>query len=305
MAMRWVLLVGVVLCVLPGWGQEVVTFRFAPPVGNTLWVSNTTTTQAVDGKVESTEVVEEQTRNGVAQLEAGFALTNTLLAATKTADGKPGTISNEKWALLNMPITAECDAAGKLLAVRGFDAVVAKGKAVLTAGEHSAFGAMLTEKGLTNSFTYWWQANYSMPIGKAVKVGEKWSVTGKVPLPDGTFAAATTTTTLAGISTVDGVCCARLKYTTAIDAKAVSRALNKALAATLTDEDGKGITVSVSSCVEEGERTVDAATLLTLKDASTRTTRASLQAPKITPIAYLLRDAVDRHREAESAAEEK
>ncbi len=209
---------------LPVHAEETATFRYAPPA-KLLTVTTVTTTHLIEDKVASTEVSETKERTVAARTAAGgYTEMTTLIAATKQTDGEIDTADADDRCVLDIGVTVETTAQGKLVAISGLDAVAANAKTVLDAHEQAAIGPMFTEKALRAAATDNWQSGVGCFIGRTVKEGDHWTAVGYYPLPNGAGAKTLTTYTVTGFTTVKDRRCVRVQAVTVVDRKAMAAA---------------------------------------------------------------------------------
>ncbi|HOF89813.1 MAG TPA: hypothetical protein PLZ36_17175 [Armatimonadota bacterium] len=249
----------------PARAEETATFRFSP-LARTVTVTHTTAVTKMDGAEMERSEATEMVRTVARRTATGFTLTETLFSASKTTDGEDDEIDDTTRCFLNVAISVDTDAAGKLLAIRGLDKLSARAKTVFDADAYKIYGPLFAEKALKQVVSDDWQVQYGAMVGKTVKVGDSWKTKGSMPLPDGKSSPVTVTTTVAGFKTVNGKRCVHLVSESDVDLKAVSKALTYVLR-TLPRPDGmKPPTVTATRYTRRSERVVDPDTMEDLQE---------------------------------------
>jgi hypothetical protein len=279
--------------------QETVTFKLNPLVRQVTVVKSVSTT-TMNGEETERTVEEERYRNTAKRTDAGFSLTETLFSATKTTNGEEDEISEFTRCFLNVDVGVETDRTGKLLAIRGLEKLSAKAKNIFSPDDYKLFGPMFSEKTLKEVITDDWNTQVGALVGRTAKVSDNWDTKGRMPLPDGKYAAVTTSTTMAGFKTVNGKRYVRLSTATTLDLKAMSKALTFMLR-TLPRPDGMPApSVVATRYTLTGERLVDPNTLESLEERSTEIRESTITVKGLGSFEMVETEEKASHQEADS-----
>lgn len=278
---------------------ETATFIFSP-LARVLTVHKTTERTTVNGRETESADKEEKYRTTAKHTDTGFELTETLISATKRTDGEEDDPDSFTQVFLDVDITVEADAAGKLLAIRGLKKLEENAKNTFNDDEYELYKSIFTEKSMTQSITDEWNEQYGALVGRTVKTGDTWTVKGKQPLPQNGFAATTSVTTVAGFKTYNGKRCVRLAYEESIDLKALSKALTASFRSLPRPDGMKPPVVTATRYVKKGERLVDPKTMETLFEKSTEVRESTIKVDGMGSFTMVEEENTEEREEADS-----
>ncbi len=300
----WVLLAVLALvlrlpAVLAQAEPETATFIFSP-LARVLMVEKSTERTTINGREMESAVKEEKIRAVTKRTETGFLMTETMISATKRTDDGDDEVDSFTRVFLEVPITVETDATGKLRDVRGLKKLDENAKEIFEDEEYTLYKSIFTEKAMTQVITDEWAKRYGALIGRTVKAGDTWTQKGKLPLPDNHSAATTTVTTVTGFRTFNGKRCVRLAYEESIDLKALSKALTASFKSLPRPDGMKAPVVNATRYVSKGERLVDPKTMETLYEKSTEVRESTVTVDGTGTFTMVEEEASEERQEADT-----
>lgn len=254
---------------------EPFTFRFAPPLDRPVVQTVSTTVMMKAGGLETRRVMKERTVLRYRKSGNGYLLTGTLTDAAVTVDGKD-VMDDFAQAFQGITITYELANDGKLKAVRGYGAVVDKVVAAMSKDAPPEMKRLVTnllsEEALITRARTEWDGRISGFAGSSAKVGDVYTSTDQIVLPNGDAVTFHTTTTIAGRAPCGNVQCVRITFKYDSDPAAMKKTL-EAVTGTLPGEQlvTDGITITGS-----GERLIDPATMNIYSETNERTMRMTV-----------------------------
>lgn len=214
---------------LPARAEE-VTFRWDPPDGTAFTVRTRSTKTQSSGegvaRVTRTEtiakVVIRRTLSGT-----DYAVTQVSLEGSR--DGHP-IVDPLSQALSGVPLTYSVDRQGRLEAIRGYDTLIEKVRALVPSEMHARLASVLNEKGLLEQARSDWDGRFGDLAGRTVHVGDVWAARSEMPLPTGARIPYSTRTTLAATEGCGGNRCVRLEADYGAESAALTEMANRVLA---------------------------------------------------------------------------
>ena len=223
------------LCVfaaLPVCAQEAVKFVFQPPEKG---ISLIQTRQEAETEIWTAEDEAETRvtrRNEKIAIEivksaTGYRYTETLIELVKETDDEEKKLNPLERAFLGMPIIYELDPHGRLLQVRGVEAVRERMLEFVEDEDEDEerFGRLLTREKMESLAREDWEAMTRAYLGQTRKPGESWQSTAKEMLFSIKTMPVTTQYSLQKVQTLDGRRCALVREVANPNLKSVAQDL--------------------------------------------------------------------------------
>ena len=263
----------------PGAAGEGVTFRFHPTDTSITLIDTEvrTDTQTMgSGKAQETTVTVtlEKSKTRIVKTAKGYTVTSITLSLRKAVNGVEEEPDGFDKAFMAVPVTAELNNAGRLIAFKGFGELRSKALELMEDEEERAFfeHAMTKERMELLAQGQWAAANHTL-LGVTKRPGDTWTSRLQWSLFSPSLTPVTTDYAFIRMYNVGGHPCAMLKNTITPDLKTATRDLAKMFAdlALLPEETDPKFTVE--SYTEEYIRYIDPATFITWKETESSTKR--------------------------------
>jgi hypothetical protein len=194
--------------------EQVPKFTFNPGNGTvrTMRGTRTTETRLADGRSRSTTVT-SVFKESYARTEPGYTVRQTLISSTL-----PAGLEAVMNALRHTPLVYEVDAAGKLLSVKGPEAIIAELQAELPRKlRESMPAAYLDAEQMREQQRVAWKEVVTDAVGRPAGIGEAWVATTQLRLPDGRVLQHYAARKVVGRAMAQGRPCVRVQIVTSND----------------------------------------------------------------------------------------
>ncbi|MBW3625110.1 MAG: hypothetical protein KY468_17060 [Armatimonadetes bacterium] len=272
-------------------------FVFNPPDGTTFVVSGKDTrTQDIPRQGKVTETFQYKTRVAIRRVPEGFAVTETVLSATTSRNGKPYK-NPAVLGFVNVPLTYVAGPNGQLLALRGVDALYGKVIAAFPPKERATMKTQLTREMLQSHIRADWDSRFGQFAGRSAKPGDTWTVEGDFTLPTGELVPGSATVRIADTKVpCKSGSCVRAMVTRTADPEATRLILEDAVMKSMDLSSMPGVKIQLLDLQgsETEERVIDPSTLLAYSQKSSGSVQSNLDlAGEITVPMLILQNTVE------------
>jgi len=260
----------------PSTDRDGITFQFHPPEAGITLIHTArkmeTETTTSDGKTETNVTVTiEKEKMQIVKTARGYTLTSIALSVEKAVNDEAQQPDGFDQASMLVPVTVEVDKAGRIIAIRGLDAVRTKALELMEGNERDFYEKIMTKERMESLTRSEWAATNSILFGLTKQPGDTWQSKIKWFVFSPSLLPVTTDYSFIRMYNMAGHQCAMLKNVIEPDLQTAGQDLKQMFTDLGILPKGLDAKFSVQAFSEEHIQYLDPETFITWKETESMT----------------------------------